>query len=133
MITSRSAKSCLNSRGQGHSLLQVNSLKQAEGFDVLLILWLVFPRRDFGSAKTFTHPSMNLVIDWFSQREEKQTLVHECGHCFCLPQSLSSPEGQRSASYCRDPPWPTGVRWRQKGGPRRLWFRWPLFCDNQKQ
>ena len=71
IITSRSAESCINSPSQGHSPLEVKSLKQAEVFDVLGILWLAFPRRDFGSAKISLLPSPNLVIDWFPQREYK--------------------------------------------------------------
>lgn len=71
IITSRSAESCINSPCQGHSPLEVKSLKQAEVFDVLGILWLAFPRRDFGSAKISLLPSPNLVIDCFSQREYK--------------------------------------------------------------
>lgn len=42
--------------------------------------------------------------------------VHTVSLCF---RSLTSPDKQRSASYCRNPPCPTGVGWREEKGPRR--------------
>ena len=91
IITNRCAESCINSPCQGHSPLEVKSLKEAEVFDVLGILWLAFPRRDFGSAKISLLPSPNLVIDWFPQREYKP-LVPEYTQGFLFASVVNQPQ-----------------------------------------